>query len=582
MNKKLFFLLLIPALLLIGLYVYTRYSLQAAVKHDREKFSTEKKKTVTSSIKQTSPLDLRPLFVERLQQIVANSSNNIYHLSIGKMTVDVLSSTALFQNVVLKPDRQRADYLQNQGLAPNEIFALSFEKLEVTGINLDDAITQKTMDYKLVKLTNPVFEIYRNGEDTEEIQEDFTHRFLKQMKRLSVQNLVVEGGRVIVHNKGKVKLLKDVAINMNDILIDSGTRNDKNRFLFANKTKLSFKGYETTTGKDQYSLSIAKVNVVAHEQKLTLSGLSFSSPFSKKQFSRRQKFAKELFRFTIPSITLHGVNWWRLINEEEMVAKEVNLRGGKVHVFLDRSLPPKSKMGSFPMQLLMKLPVKINIGRLRANNVDLAYEEYNPVSEQSGIIHMNNISMDIAHVSNLKQRKARPVTVDARALFMNKIPIKADFVFNRTNYKSGGFTARIKSDKDFDGNLVNSFSMPMGLVKIEKGMLQKLHANLKGDELQASGDVFLLYSDLKLFLLEKDKGEEELDKKGVTSFFANTFVLKKDNPKKGDEPRKEQAAFKRIPEGGFFMLVWKTMLTGALKTIGAPPGIANKTVIAPR
>jgi hypothetical protein len=48
------------------------------------------------------------------------------------------------------------------------------------------------MDYKLVKLTNPVFEIYRNTNDTKEIKEDFTQRFLKEMKKLSVQNLIVD------------------------------------------------------------------------------------------------------------------------------------------------------------------------------------------------------------------------------------------------------------------------------------------------------------------------------------------------------------------------------------------------------
>ena len=235
-------------------------------------------------------------------------------------------------------------------------------------------------------------------------------------------------------------------------------------------------------------------------------------------------------------------------------------------------------MGNFPVQLLMKLPIKINIGRLKVNNLDLAYEEYNPISKQSGTINMDNVNMDIANVSNLKERAPKPVTVNGTAMFMGKIPIKADFIFSRANYKSGAFTARITSDKDFDGSLVNSFAMPLGLVKIDKGELQKIEASLKGDHLQASGDVTLAYNDLKLLLLEKDKGEKKLDKKGVTTLFANLFVLKKDNPKKGEELQKEQAEFKRIPEGGFFMLVWKTILTGVLKTVGAPPNIANKSV----
>jgi hypothetical protein len=67
-----------------------------------------------------------------------------------------------------------------------------------------------------------------------------------------------------------------------------------------------------------------------------------------------------------------------------------------------------------------------------------------------------------------------------------------------------------------------------------------------------------------------------LDKKDVTSFVANLFVLKKDNPKEGEAPRTAQAQFNRDPNGGFMMLVWKTILVGVLKTIGAPEKIAYK------
>lgn len=579
MNKKLFLLVLIPSLILIGAYVFIRQSMKADVKRKGENLSTETKTVDSSKTKQTSPLDLRPIFIQYLRQLVANTSNDIYDFSVGEMNVDVLSSTATLHNVVLKPDKKRADSLNRLGLAPNETYVLSFQKLEVIGINLDDAITEKTMDYKLVKLTNPVFEIYQGKSSNKEPKEDFTQRFLKEMKKLSLQNLVIEGGKIIIHRAGKKdNVLKNVSINMKDILIDSTTRNDKNRFFFAKEANLSFTDYKTVVGKGEYNLTVAKVNVQVPEQKVALSNLSLSLPLSKEQFSKKQKFSKEFYRLSFPSVTITDVNWWNLINEEAMIAKEINVNSGKLFVYLDRSLTPKSKVGNFPQQLLMKLPMKINIERLKVNNLDLAYEEYNPVSQQSGTIKMDNVNLSIADVSNLNENKSKPVTVDGTAMFMNKIPVKADFVFNRENHKSGKFTAHISFDKDFEGDLVNSFAMPMGLVKIEKGVLHKLTVNLKGDQLQASGDVTLAYKDLKLLLLEKDKGEKELDKKGVSTLFANTFVLKKDNPKKGEQLQKEQAAFKRIPEGGFFMLVWKTILTGSLKTVGAPTRIANKTI----
>ena len=555
--------------------------MKADVKRNGENLSTETKTVDSSKTKETSSLDLRPLFVQYLRQLVANTSNDFYDLSVGEMKVDVLSSTATLHNVVLKPDKKRADSLNRLGLAPNETYVLSFQKLEVIGINLDDVITEKTMNYKLVKLTNPVFEIYQGKNSSKGPKEDFTQRFLKEMKKLSVQNLVIEGGKIIIHKAGKKdNVLKNVSINMKDILIDSTTRDDKDRFFFAENANLSFTDYKTVIGKGGYDLTVAKVNVQVREQRVALSNLSLSLALSKEQFSNKQEFSKEFYRLSFPSVIITDVNWWNFINEEEIIAKEINVNSGKLFVYLDRSLTPRSKVGNFPQQLLMKLPVKINIERLKVNNLDLAYEEYNPVSQQSGTIKMNNVNLNIANVSNLNEKKPKPVTIDGTAMFMNKIPVKADFVFDRENHRSGKFTARISFDKDFDGDLVNSFAMPMGLVKIEKGVLHKLTANLKGDQLQASGDVTLAYKDLKLLLLEKDKGEKKLDKKGVSTLFANTFVLKKDNPKKGEQLQKEQAVFKRIPEGGFFMLVWKTILTGALKTVGAPTRIANKTINA--
>ncbi len=573
MNKKIFLLILVPALLIIGAYVYIRYSLKAGIDRDGEKIAT-----LTNKPDSTSLLDLRPLFIERLKQLVAKTSNNIYELSVGDMKMDVLASELSFQNVALKPNKERADSLRRLGLAPAETVAFTFENLQVEGINIDEAISSKTMDYKLVKLTNPIFEIYRNTSDKKEVKEDFTQRFLKEMEELSVKSLQVVGGKIIVHSKGKTTELKDVAIAMDDILIDSASRTDKTRFLFAKKARLSFNDYKAVAGKGQYDLSIAKVNIEAPEQKLILTNLSFSPQLSKEAFVRKQKTAKEYYEVSLPSVTLSGVDWWNLMNEEELLANEINIPSGKFSIYLNRSLPPASKMGNFPVQLLMKMPMKIKVERVKADNLDLAYEEFNPLSQQSGTLRINNISMDIANVSNFKGGNQSPVTIKGRGMMMGKIPINADFVFSRKNYQSGSFTARILAPEAFQGSLLNPFAMPVGMVKIERGELQRLEASIKGDERQASGDVRILYQDLKLVLLEKDKGQAELDRKGVTSFFANAFILKKDNPKKGDAVRTAQVEFKRIEEGGFFMLIWKVIMTGALKTVGAPTKIARKQV----
>jgi hypothetical protein len=77
-------------------------------------------------------------------------------------------------------------------------------------------------------------------------------------------------------------------------------------------------------------------------------------------------------------------------------------------------------------------------------------------------------------------------------------------------------------------------------------------------------------------MYEKEKDEIGLDKKGLISIIANALVIKSDNPNRNNTVRRPPISFQRIPERGFFNLVWKTMLNGILKTIGVPARLGEK------
>ncbi len=572
-------MLLSPALLLIAGYFAVQVYLRATIR-DEEKATgnnlvREGKKTDTLGGKKVSALDLRPHFVERLQQLLKKSSNGLYELTVGDLTVDVLASTIALRNVTVRPDAKQLEALKASGLLPDDVFTFAFKNLHIEGVNLDDAITSKTMDYKLVKLVNPEIEIvhYKAGRTKPEC--DFTQRFLKEMQKLSLDKLVVQDGNISVHDKqkGTTKRFANVQVLMKDILLNEETRADKSRFLFAKEARLDFHDYSSRTKDGLYNLKIAGVSVNAAQKQITLNKFSFGSPLSKQAFVKKQKQAKEMYGLSIPTVTLTGVDWWSLLNEEDVLATEVEMRGGKFSVYFNRSLPSKKKLGNFPNQLLLKLPFKLDIARIKIRNLDLSYEEYNPLSQQSGTIYFDNASMDITNAGN--QNKA-PVVVNGTALLMHQVPVRARFEFDMRRAKSGRFSASVHSATPYAGSLLNSFTAPLGMMRVEKGELKKLDATIRGDETGASGTVQVLYNDLKLALLEKDQGKTTLDKKDVTSLLANLVVLKKDNPKGGKTPRVEQGSFQRDPTGGFMMLVWKTILVGVLKSIGAPTKLAYK------
>lgn len=572
---------MIPAALLIAGYfalqVYLRSSIQKEQKKESQAFGASdslQAKTDTLGSKKVSALDLRPLFIQRMQQLLKKSSNGLYNLSVGDIQIDVLASSLLLQNVSIRPDSTIRQTLKTAGTLPPDVFSINLKSLSIDGVNLDDVVTSKTMDYKLIKLVNPLIEIdHRKGEDKND--GEFSQRFLKEMQSLSVGKLVVEGGNIVVHDKekGTTKKLTNVGVVMTDILLNDQTRNDNDRFSFASEVQLNFQNFHTTTTDGLYDFKIGSASVNASQKKVTLKDLSFASELSKEAFVKRQKLAREKFGLSLPAISIDGVDWWAALNGEEVKANNVETDGGKFSVYFDRALPPRKRLGNFPNQLLMKLPFKLDIGRLKMHNLDVSYEERNPLSGQSGIVYLDNASLNMTNVSN---QNKKPFLVNGTALFMHKVPIRTTFRFDMKDPKTGNFSASVSSDTPFDGGLVNSFAMPLGMMKLEAGTLQKLRADIEGNEMSASGKVMVLYNDLKLSLLEKDKGETKLDKKGVTSLLANLFVLKKDNPKNGKETRAEQATFKRDATGGFVMLVWKTILVGILKTIGAPEKMAYK------
>ena len=86
----------------------------------------------------------------------------------------------------------------------------------------------------------------------------------------------------------------------------------------------------------------------------------------------------------------------------------------------------------------------------------------------------------------------------------------------------------------------------------------------------------LISKDLHITPLKRDKNDTTtLKKKTVTSFIANTFIIKDANPSKGDDVRKPTVTIQRNHYDGYFRFVWKSVLAGILKTTGVPQKYMN-------
>jgi hypothetical protein len=183
----------------------------------------------------------------------------------------------------------------------------------------------------------------------------------------------------------------------------------------------------------------------------------------------------------------------------------------------------------------------------------------------------------VRNLTNLPSaiQKNKQTTVKASGIILGKVPASLTLHFDMARYKTGAFTADINV-KGFDGNVITPVSEPLGMFRLKSGTVQSIKAQEQGDEVSATGKTLILYKDLKIIPLEKGKGDDSsLNKKHITGFLANAFIIKNDNPSGNEAVRNPVTSFKRDPHASFFNLIWKTVLTGILKTTGAPEKLAK-------
>ena len=380
--------------------------------------------------------------------------------------------------------------------------------------------------------------------------------------------------------KNKKIKFNDVSIHVNDVLIDSSTQFDTDRFLFAKSVLLSTSGYTFPTPDSLYFFKAQNISVSGEKHTLTALNVQLEPRQSREQFKKKLTYQKERYDIKIPRLTLTGVDWYGLVNQEKLFAKDVNIYEPEFDIYFDRSLPvsPEVEMQNFPSQLIMKLPFPILFNKVNVHHLDLIYGEFNPVISKSGAIYFDDINCTINNITNVpeKIRQNKFMTLKADALFMHKVPTTIHIQFDLAGYKGGLFTADIKM-ATIDSQTTNQVAVPLGGFSLKTGIMKEASAHISGDNYNATTRSVILYNDLKLNPLKKDPGSPgSLKKKTVTGIIANTFLIKNDNPSKGEAARIAEVSHKRKVNTSFFSLLWKTILTGILKTIGLPVKLADK------
>ncbi|MFL5787713.1 MAG: hypothetical protein ACJ748_06650 [Flavisolibacter sp.] len=577
--KKLSTLFIIIGIIVIAGYVYLRYILESGGGFQKAEANDNVKTKRSETV-----LDLRPKFISRLQQLVKQASNGLYDLSIESVDPDILQSTVELKNITLTADSTVLKSQNNKKEAPDDIFRIKLDSLKITGININDFIKKDQIDIKTINLKGPLVEIFHDPKSYNKNKNvpsaGILDRLQNTVKHLFIEKAVITNAHLIDHNLRKKTntVIEGMLLDLSDILIDSSSKGKRGIF-YSRSGKITVKNYKITTGDKLYNFKIGNVTFASPENVMRASDVKFEPKYSRSEFQSKFPYAKEQYSVAVPSIIMHGIDWWNIVNSESIISNRVEINGGKVDIYLDLTKHSLHvKRNGYPDQLLLELPFPVHIPIVKINNLNVSYSEYHPSSGKAGILYFDHINATVSNVTNIPAeiKKNGKSKITAESVFMHSIPMKADVQFDLLSARSGAFTSQIKMG-GFDGTMMNSLSESMGMFTVKRGNVRSAAALIKGDNTAGTGQISFEYNSLHITPIKKDDDRKStMKKKSIISFVANKFIIKDNNPSKGEEKaRTGDSYFKRGPDNSFFNVIWKTALVGILKIIGIPEKFAH-------
>ena len=525
----------------------------------------------------------KTLIKDNLPDWVANATDDVYHVSLKDISINIITRRVTLSGIKLWPDTTRVNELKELRKKPR-ITTLEFDipKVEINGIKWANIIANNEVSCGQVVLWNAEGVITQIPVFLDSAQKKLADSLKQRKKKAGViKQFSIDEIRLVqsdIKFKSKTKDNDSFSFDMlncnvllNDWLLKAGEKNDTSRFLFAKKGRITLDSFIYKKERLFYNITTSKVNFETDKNSLALNDLRISLAVTKDEFYKAIGHQKEIYHLHFPSVIFVNMNWKAMINSNQLWADSVLLGDPDINVYLSRLLPPNkaSKLGKYPHQLLQKLKLKTDIQCIKINNGKVAYEEVNDRTHREGNVKFETVNGNVYNVTNIDSlvAKNKICTIALHGKLYGKSDITATFKLLLPD--TNGHFSMDGNLKNLNAEQITNTTKALALAEISSFHVNKIDMHVEGNQYEGSGHFTILYNNLKIVLQKVDSSGEkrELNDKPLVSFLANNLVIYSDNPMQGDSVRSVNTYLKRDPQKSFFSLIWKNIYQGLEKTV---------------
>ena len=510
-----------------------------------------------------------------ISKAVNEKSKGLYSIQYDHLEIDELAGTIHVKNVRVVADTSVYQQMVNEKINPPLLFNLTIPELDIIGVKTPKALLSKQIEGNKLEISDPVIEIEIGSflKDSTEYSpaRELYKQILGKLLQIKIDSLQINRASVAVRQmKSSTNIFKanNISFQLADLLVDSTSAEDKSRIFFAKEFKVFCDELVLPSKNGKYQFQVEKLGFNSHDNSLDIAAFKIIPRLGEEKFAASFATQNDRYDFNLEGIHLSDIDreslWHKRLSAENMVVKNSVFK-----IYRDLSYPRDtlSRLGKYPQQLLMKVPLPLFIKKIAFENSFIQYKEKNAKSDSAGKVQFYHVQGILSNVTNMSGAIAKnnQCILNFRAKFLDKAPVEAKLTMLLKSPKGNFF---------IEGNIgsisakdLNPLTKPMGLAQMDDGKIENLHFKFSGDDSTSEGDIFMRYGNIKIALLKKDNEKNKYDKKGLVSLAAN-LIIKKSNPGKDGKTRVSHVKFKRIMNKSFFNLIWKTIFTGIKESVG--------------
>ena len=497
---------------------------------------------------------LEPFIKESLQNKVISASGGVYRLSVEKLRINLALGNIRLHGVALQTDSAAAR------ACARPVVTLRARNLTLHGARWWKFLKSGALQISGIRLDNPDLRLVQYA-DTLPQPDSPAVSFAERLPRLlcpltdclSVGQLDVDNATVCLaavrDSLVNWQAFDRLHLHLHRTRIDTrpGAMSGEQLPFYTRHIDLAFQHFRSWQVGSRYILEAGALALA--DSVLKVSDVAFRPVGSDSVRVKVPAVRIPAYRIKLGEVGMTGLNLYELLHRGKLEARLLSIDKGRVDIANNANLP-LPRWRKMPNEAWRQLRLPVSIDSISAQNIDIVYRER--IDDEQGKLSFLNTCITAVNLSNdtLRMNDSTPFRLNASTRFMGAGKMYAAFAIPLL---SPDFSCAFQfSLCDMPFAALNAILLPKSNIRVEEGLVNNIAASGVATNGWTRGQLRIDYEQLKIAVLREDSSRKKL----LATTMAN-LVLRNDSNNQQLDYRIQPIAYRRMPEDGFFRLIWR-------------------------